>query len=256
MKKGIIIALLALVAVSCKTQQAMVATAKAREAQSVADIAKGHYASQGDFRTAYIKGSVSYKDDNQSQSLSTEIRIQKDQKILVSLRLLGITVAKALITPSEVKYYEKANGTYFEGDYASLSKWLGTELDYAKVQRLLLGQAMDDLTAAGFIASLEEQMYKLEKQSDGTEKVFFFEAAKYLLKRQGVSQPSRSRVLQVSYDGHKEYSGLLLPSTIGIEAFNKDKKTTIDIDYTSATFNEDLSFPYSVPDGYDREELD
>jgi hypothetical protein len=29
-------------------------------------------------------------------------------------------------------------------------------------------------------------------------------------------------------------------------------KTEILIDYNSITFNEDLSFPYSVPDGYDR----
>lgn len=255
MNRGILIVLIALVAVSCKTQQA-VATAKARETKTAAEIAQGHYASQADFRTAYIKGSVTYKDDDRTQSLSAEIRIKKDEKILVSLRILGITVAKALITPTEVKYYEKANGTFFEGDYASLSKWLGTELDYAKVQRLLLGQAMDDLTTGGFIASLEDQLYKLQKAAGGTEKVFYFEASQYLLKRQGVLQSSRNRVLQIAYDGHKAYSGLLLPSVIAIQAFDKDKKTTIDIEYNTATFNEDLTFPYSVPEGYDREGLD
>jgi len=255
MKKIFLIAMLAALTVSCKTQQS-VAAAKAREMKSASEIAQGHAANQTDFRTAYIKGSVTYKDDDRTQSLSAEIRIRKDEKILVSLRLLGITVAKALITPSEVKYYEKANGTFFEGDYASLSKWLGTELDYGKVQRLLLGEAMDDLTVGAFVASLEEQMYKLEKTTDGTEKVFYFEAAKFLLKRQGVSQPSRNRVLQVSYNEYKDFQVRLVPSQIKIEAFDKTKKTTIDIDYNSATFNEDLTFPYSVPEGYDREELD
>jgi hypothetical protein len=37
-----------------------------------------------------------------------------------------------------------------------------------------------------------------------------------------------------------------------INAVQKKAKTEILIDYNSITFNEDLSFPYSVPDGYDR----
>jgi hypothetical protein len=32
----------------------------------------------------------------------------------------------------------------------------------------------------------------------------------------------------------------------------KKGKTEISIDYNSITLNEDLSFPYSVPNGYDR----
>jgi len=32
----------------------------------------------------------------------------------------------------------------------------------------------------------------------------------------------------------------------------KRRKTTITIDYNNVTFNEELSFPYSVPEGYER----
>ena len=45
---------------------------------------------------------------------------------------------------------------------------------------------------------------------------------------------------------------MILPLTLAIEANQKKGKTTIDIDYKSATFNEELSFPYSVPEGYER----
>jgi hypothetical protein len=38
--------------------------------------------------------------------------------------------------------HEKINNSYFEGDFSSLSQWLGTDLDYSKIQNLLLGQAM------------------------------------------------------------------------------------------------------------------
>lgn len=255
MKKIITLLSAAVFLVSCKSQQ-VVAEAKAKEKKPASEIAAGHYANQREFTTMYLKADVSYEDDARSQKLSADIRIKKDEKILVSLRFLGVTVAKALITPTQVKYYEKPNNTFFEGDYAMLSKWLGSDLDYNKVQRLLLGEAMDDLNKGKYISSLENNLYKLESTAGDARKEFLFEASKFLLKQQGVSQPALNRSLQVSYTGHTEHPAMLLPAALLIEAFDKSKKTTIEIEYSGATFNEELSFPYSVPDGYERQELD
>lgn len=124
------IAFLALVVLcSCKSAKS-VTTANTKSANTKAEkgnIIDGHYAVPRNFSTAYIKASVRYEDAKNKQNVSAEIRIKKDEIILVSIRLLGITMAKALITPTEVKYYEKLNGKYFEGDYAMLSRWLGTD---------------------------------------------------------------------------------------------------------------------------------
>ena len=76
-------------------------------------IIKKHYNNKNDFSTLYIRASAKYKHDDDSQSVSAEIKIKKDEKILVSIRVLGITMAKALITPKEVKYYEKINNPFF-----------------------------------------------------------------------------------------------------------------------------------------------
>ena len=112
---------------------------------------------KSDFKTLYIKSNVKYNDEKQSQNLTAEIKIKKDEQILVSIRFLGITMAKALITPASVSYYEKLNSTYFEGDFSTLSKWLGTDLDFNKVQNILIGQAIDDLTKGKYQDSLVDQ---------------------------------------------------------------------------------------------------
>jgi hypothetical protein len=52
------------------------------------------------------KANAKYSDDQQSQNVTAEIKIKKDQQILV-IRFLGITMAKASITPTSVSYYEK-----------------------------------------------------------------------------------------------------------------------------------------------------
>jgi hypothetical protein len=253
MKKIVAIAIVVISLASCKTKQAVVAEGTAGESKSAKQIADGHYSNTKDFKTLYIRASANYKDSKQSQNVSADIKIKKDQTILVSVKFLGITMAKALITPTRVSYYEKINGTYFDGDYTVLSRWLGTELDYAKVQNMLTGEALYDLTKGMYQASLENGQYRLQSTDrSAITKQFFFEGANYLLKKQVVSQAGEQpRSLEIQYPAHKEYPKAVLPAEIKIEAEQKET-VNIRIEYNTVTFDEDLSFPYDVPEGFEQ----
>ncbi len=241
---------------SCKTK-AVLAEGTAENEMASKNIIAGHYANASDFSTVYIKSSARYSDPNQTHNVTAEIRIQKDEKILVSIRFFGITMAKALITPSEVKYYEKINNNYFEGDYTTLSRWLGADLDFQKVQNMLIGKAIDDLTKEKYISSIEDKLYKLDAAAANiTKKSFYFEGENFLIKKQQIVQETRGRELTVTYPGYSNYSGKAFPSQLLIAALQQKGKTTISIKYDTVTFNEDLSFPYSVPDGYERVFID
>jgi hypothetical protein len=238
---------------SCKTTKAVLTEGKAEDVLSAENIIKNYSQNKADFKTLYIKATAKYKDEKQSQNITAEIKIKKDEIILVSVRFLGITMAKALITPKEVKYYEKIDGTYFEGNYQALSQWLGTDLDFAKVQNMLIGRAIDDLNKGKFKSSIQEDMFKLQHSAqNNTDKNFFFESKRFLLKRQEINQPDSDRKLEVYYPNFQEYPEAILPSNVMIMAIQKKKWTTIVIDYNSVSFNEEVSFPYSVPDGYER----
>lgn len=252
MMKRISFLIVVFVVVSCKPKQLLVSSEASNEI-SAQKIISNHYNNNFDFSTLYIKASAKYQDDKQSHGVTAEIKIKKNEKILVSVRFLGITMAKALITPESVQYYEKMNGSYFEGDYAALSQWLGTDLDYNKVQNMLLGKAIDDLTKSKYKATITDKLYKLEDTEDkNTHKEFFFEAEQFLVKKQEVSQQQLARKFQIVYPEYQKQNDLFLPLLLNIEANQDDKKTTIDIDYKSVSVNEEFSFPYSVPDGYER----
>lgn len=257
MKKiGIILMAAGALFTSCKSKQAVaqgetvaVATDVAADTDKAAkDIVAGHYANPYNFETLLIKAEVRYEDKHQSQGVAAEIRMKKDETILVSVRYLGITVAKALITPSEVSYYEKINGKYFKGDYKLLSNWLGTELDYKKVQNLLLGEALYDLKKGGYKSAVENGQYKLTGKQAGVLKEFLFEGSKYLLKQQRVDQQgSEPRSLDIQYPAHTEYPKAILPQGVNILAEQADK-VKIDIKYNSVTFDEKLTFPFEIPE--------
>ena len=250
MKKYIVVLLLSVMAFSCKTKMSTISEGEATSSMSSAKIIKSHYDNNRDYKSIYIKANARYQDNKQTQNVTAEIRIKKDQAILVSIRFLGITMAKALITPTEVKYYEKINSDYFEGDYTTLSKWLGTDLDFYKVQSLLTGEALDNLNEGTYKASIEDKFYKLDNKSKELNKTYYFEAERFLIKKQQIIQYNKDRQLQVTYPAHVAYDNIILPSALLIEAQQEKSKTNINITYTSVTFNEDFSIPYSVPEGY------
>ena len=203
-----------------------------------------------------IISNIQYDNGKQTQNVTAEIKIKKDEQILVSIRFLGITMAKALITPSSVSYYEKMNGTYFEGDFTMLSNWLGTDLDFTKVQNLFLGKAIDDLSKGKWISEINEKLFKLSKASTADlSKDFYFEAANFLLKKETITQASQNRVLEIQYPSYKEVERMFLPNEINIKAAQKDK-IAIDIAYKNTTFNENLSYSFSIPSDYRAIQID
>ena len=244
-----------LLLVSCKSKAVLVDAKTPIAADSIVTAEKviqNHYGNKIDFSTLYIRASAKYKHEDNSQSVSAEVKIKKDEQILVSIRVLGITMAKALITPLEVKYYEKINGSYFEGDYELLSQWLGTDLNFSKIQNMLLGKPIDDLTKGNYLFSETDKLIKLNSNESNGEKSFSFDAVRFLLKKQEISQPEKERNFEVNYSSFQEFTSSKLPTGMTINAIQKTEKTTINIDYNSITFNEELNFPYSVPNGYDR----
>jgi hypothetical protein len=253
MKKYIVILLVPVFMISCKSKAVAVQnnTNEVVEAKTDKKAVEKHYENKLDFSTLYIKASAKYVDEKQSQNVTAEIKIEKDKQILVSVRFLGITMAKALITPNSVSYYEKINSTYYDGDFTSLSKWLGTELDYSKVQNLLVGEALDDLRKGKYTQTIVENLFRLEDEKDTKlKKTFFLEPEKYLLQKEQISQPAENRMLEIRYSDNKVFDRGTIPTTIEINAVQPKGKTDINLNYTNISFNEELSFPYSVPSGY------
>jgi len=244
---------ISLTLVSCKSKAVVVETKPTVKIIKAKSIIENHYNNKTDFSTLYIKSKVQFQSEKQSQNVTAEIRIKKDEQILISIRFLGITMAKALITPSSVNYYEKMGGSYYEGDFSKLSQLLGTDLDFYKFQNILLGQSIDDLTQGKYKESFLDGTYRLDDVLDNsTKKSFYLDAAKFLIQKQEITQIAEGRMIQVAYSNSKDYNGMNIPFTINIDAYQKGSKTEIDLDFDTVSLNEELSFPYSVPNGYKR----
>lgn len=241
---------LLLVVTSCKTKNSVL---EADTSVSVKEVVK-NYKSQNslDFKTLHIKGNTSYSLFN----ISLDIRIKKDEIILVSCRapLVG-TVIKAYITPDYISYYNKWDSEYFEGDYEFLSEFLGTELDFQKVQNLLLGRTLDEIDRERFVYAIENNLYKLSSNRSNLSKAYYFEPLDFNLVKQHVEQKHENRSAFVEYSNYKIHNSIKLPYSVFIFSLNGKDKNEFKVDYKTIDFNTEISFPYNIPDGYKKIEI-
>lgn len=207
-----------------------------------------------DYEVIYLRGNVKYKDSEKSLPTSSiDIRIKKDAIILVSVRFLGVTIGKAKLTPQEFSYYEKS-GRYFTGDYAFLSKWLGVELNYNQVQQMLTGRPMEALTTK-FDSSIDKGFYEFLLNNKNSTIVYAFDVNGDL-REQGIALQDKEKELKIFYPDFQTTSIGRLPKQLRMRGEEANKTIEITVDYNQTTLNEDLGFPYRIPQGYEMITLD
>ncbi|WP_299208191.1 DUF4292 domain-containing protein [uncultured Dokdonia sp.] len=238
-------------------------TKKATKKATTEDIAtvrliENHYANSFDFTTLVARTRVRYEDKKSRQTVTVNIRIEKDKKIWMSASILGITGAKALITPEKVSFYEKINKSYFEGDFSFLSQYFGVQMNFEQLQRLLIGQTVYNLREGNYRVDQVDGLYKMapKKQLALLNLFFYMEPQNFLIKKQQVTQPKDNLSLTINYAAHQLVNGKPFPESIGIQVLENTDQTLIEIEYRSVDVDVPVRFPFSIPSDYKKITLD
>ncbi|APY11035.1 deoxyuridine 5'-triphosphate nucleotidohydrolase [Seonamhaeicola sp. S2-3] len=247
-RSQVIIVLFALVMFSCKSAKT-VTRGEANYNLSSKQLIKENLKKSPDYKTLKSTLKITYDDGKTSQSHSVSFRAKKDEAIWMSATF---SVVKALITPEKVSFYNKLDNTYFDGDYNYLSDLLGTELDFQKVQNLLLGDAIFNLKDGNYKVSVDDGTYILQpkKQRELFEIFFLLDPALFKVKSQQISQPEEFRHLQIDYLSHQEVDKQILPEKVKVIAVEENQELIIGLEFKNVTLNEDLRFPFKIPSGY------
>jgi outer membrane lipoprotein-sorting protein len=233
---------------SCKTKK-VITDGTLDNTLSAKSIIKNHYQNELDFKTIVGRMKIDYSDGESSQGVTVSFRMEKDKAIWMSATL---SLVKVYITPERVTFYNKLEKEYFDGNFSYLSYLLGAELDFEKVQNLLLGQAIFDLKEGKYNLSETDGTYQLKpkKEHELFKILFEIEPKNYRMAVQQLSQPLKKRLLQVKYKNYQNISSYVVPNIVLITAIDQETQNTIDIEYRNIEFNRQLSFPYKIPKGY------
>jgi len=216
---------------------------------SVKGVIKGHYDNQLRFNTLSGRVKIDHTNGDDSQGFNVSLRMQKDSVIWISATL---GIVKAKITPEKVSFYNKLEGEFFEGDFSYLSEILGVELDFDKVQNLLLGQALEDLRERKYRMQTLADAYELKPKAADLflKSVLRLEPRNLRVADQQLVQPAKNRKLHIDYSNYQEVAGQALPNKVHIEAMTDKDSSTIDLEFRNMELNANMRFPFRVPEGY------
>lgn len=236
---------------SCKANKNMIdATAVAKNISSK-KVARRHMAANFDKQTIDAKLKVNFDNGKTNQNLTVSMKMKKDEVIWLRGTKF-ITVFKAEITPTKVRYYSSVFKHSFEGDFTMLKELLGVEINFEQLQNLFLGQALQDVTEEKQDVIVMNNRYVLspEQQAMLYDIFYTLNPAHYKLDNQSIVNEAKGLRLDIKYPNYKLINSVVFPTAIEIKAKDKKRVTAINLEYRSVEFNTDVIMSFNMPNGY------
>lgn len=249
LKIGIVCFLVTMV-ISCKSARSIVANGEVDSKLTAKQLIRENGKQEAKFKTLQAKVKIDIIDGLKESSYSLNLRMEKDKTIWLSATL---GLARAMITPDRVQFYDKINNQYFDGDYKLLSDLLGVELNFEKVQSLLIGESLFDLKEDTYVISNNEASYILQPKNQNAllELFLLFNPSHFKMDSQQLMQPLKKRFLQIDYTGYQEVNKEVLPQNIKIIAVEDSEELNVLMEYKSVSVNEEVRFPFRIPSGFE-----
>jgi len=241
--------------VSCGSKKNIVDSSA--EAKNLSSLENKLETKKPDFKALNGVMSVNFKTEENSVNLRVNFRIKKDSAIWMSAKIAGlIPIAKALITPNKVSFYQKINKEYFEGDYTLIEDLLGVPINYDQLQKLILGQALINPFQSKAQFSQDETYYFIRRSYNQQLSYQSSWLKKSLdLKKQHLVHQQKDQQLFINYDQYEYLSGNSYPVDYFILASDVGSQVRIGIKVKKIEQVNSINLPFSIPDNYTKMSL-
>ncbi len=199
--------------------------------------------------TARIK--AQYDDGKRKQQVVVQLRMAAQKKIWMSATML-VPIAKMLIEPNQVSFYEKFQKSYFQGDFNLINAPFNTQLDFEQIEALLLGKPLLSLTKGNWKMISHPNDYVLvpKTKKSPLALTLFFDSNSFLLKEQRVLIPGTAHTLTIQYENHIRVSDQYVPQKVLLSLYDGTQLRRVVLEYSRITLPKELSFPFAIPQGY------
>lgn len=206
--------------------------------------------------------------EEKEESFDIRVSLRKDSAMLVNIQyVLGINVAKVLITKDTVKFVDYIHKSYFVGDFAYINDLLSAELDFDLLQSVLFGNSAefyDEDTKLKPVVDRNECLYllsterkkKLRKIIDGVEQpsgdlqTLSLSPENFKILKTEFVQSSTDRKFTAKYSQFAEKDSVYAPYHVDIDIVAQ-KSARLKINYVRIEKNTPQRLSLNIPAKYD-----
>ncbi|MCD4682338.1 MAG: DUF4292 domain-containing protein [Bacteroidales bacterium] len=206
--------------------------------------------------------------DKKKNSLTGQLRMRKDSLIWITFSpMLGIEMARLIITTDSVKYINRINKNYFVGDYYLVNDFLDSNVDYDVLQSILLGNDLTYYENGKFRATYDSKEYhlvtgdrrKLKKHvitQQDEERIFlqniFLSPESFKITKMKIKEIKKEhKKLEASYSDFHPVSEQLFPYHVTYNLV-AEKPISVELDYSKIRINSPIQFPFKISSKYTR----
>jgi hypothetical protein len=207
-----------------------------------------------DFHTFSAKVNVDYSgSDGKKYDVNANIRMYKDSAIWIAVNaLLGIDAMRLFVTKDSVKLLDKLNKTYTARSVDYLQEVSSLPLNLYNLQDLIIGNPVFLDSNIVSYSTNNNQIALLSLGELFKNLITLNESDKALLhSKLDDINPERNRTADLTYGDYESKKGLPF-STRRRMVVTEKNRLDIKLDFKQYDFNQDVSFPFSVPKNYDR----
>jgi hypothetical protein len=220
------------------------------------------------FEYVNAKFSISYQEGKDKTDLRGQLRMKYDSTMWVSFSpALGIEAARILLTNDSVKFINRLNKKYFEGEYSLLDSLLNTTIEFSILQSMLIGNDLTQYDVNKYRASIDGGLYRITIQerkkikqflkSDETDtKVLvqniWLDPDNFRVRRVDLKELNSGddKKLEVVYNEYVQVGDQQFPDKITI-TISSQKSIVIDVKFIKVEVDEKVDFPFKIPGKYE-----
>jgi hypothetical protein len=220
------------------------------------------------FERFSAKFSAHIEQDRKETSFEGQLRIQRDSIIWISVTpLLGIEMARFMLTNDSIKYLNRINATYMQKNFSFINEMLNKTIDFDMAQAFLTGNDFSFYENSHFKAQVDGQEYKLHtinrlklrreaRKSDSEISIplqsIWLNPENFKINKVVLNETDRdNRRFTALYNEFETIDNQIIPSNIEYRVETNENNVKISILYSKININPDqLSFPFRVPENY------
>ncbi len=205
---------------------------------------------RADWSTFSGRSDLSYSGGGESHDLNASIRMERDRRIWVSVTaLLGIEVARALITPDTIVLINRLQNEVQAISFAEAGKLLPVATDFYTLQSLIIGDLLPSGLALTDVGEIGES-FTLHALTDSMSHEAGFSKADTSLQLQVLTSGKSS--LRGIYYGYAMADRRRFSMSRELSMNDGGATHQINIKFSKATFDEPVDMSFSIPAKYKR----
>ncbi|MFT3932943.1 MAG: DUF4292 domain-containing protein [Chitinophagaceae bacterium] len=208
------------------------------------------------FKTFSAKVKVNYRDkEGEQPELTVFIRMQKDSIIWISVNatIFSYEALRVLITPDSVMVLNKKDKIVQLRSVSYLKEITDLPFDFHTVQDLLLG---NPIYLDSNVVSYKKNDQSITLMNIGPlfKHLLSITNGDFLLQHSKLDDvdPLRNRTADLTYTGYENQNGVKFATERRISVSEKGK-LDVDMNFKQYSFNETLSYPFSIPKNFKRQ---